>query len=180
MKNKNKKSYYKLKKEKKQRIMTIRKYIAIFLLLLATPAIIILNHASATQKELSEYITKQQEFSPKPPQIEPIAPDLTLYREVARKEAQITAYSEIDSCHTGFNCLMASGKPAYVGAIACPRNIKLGTVVMIDDKQYTCEDRVSLKYPERFDIFLGYGEQSYRDAINFGIQKKVVRIFKKE
>lgn len=64
--------------------------------------------------------------------------------EVAREfKAVITQYSYNDSCHNVRNgkCLMASGKPVYVGAAACPTTIKLGTKVIVDGITYTCEDR---------------------------------------
>jgi len=105
--------------------------------------------------------------------------EIDVYEVLDEFVAVVTAYSEIDSCHTGASCLMASGKKAYVGAIACPRNIKFGTRVLIDDKPYTCEDRVSTKYPERFDIFMGYGEKSYEKAIKYGKQNKEIKICKK-
>lgn len=58
-------------------------------------------------------------------------------------QAVITQYSRIDSCHTVKNgkCIMASGRPVYVGAAACPKFLDLGTRVKIDGKSYTCEDR---------------------------------------
>lgn len=89
--------------------------------------------------------------------------------------AEVTAYSEIDSCHHK-NCAMASGKRAYVGAVACPREIKLGTMVIIDNKPYICEDRTALTYNGRFDIFMGYGEDSYQKAKKYGIHEKDVKI----
>ena len=57
--------------------------------------------------------------------------------------AIVTQYSYADSCHNVVEgkCLMASGKPVYVGAVACPRNLKLGTEVQIDGSTYRCEDR---------------------------------------
>ena len=91
---------------------------------------------------------------------------------------QVTAYSELDSCHTGKSCLMASGKKAYIGAVACPREIKLGTKVIIDNTPYICEDRTSAQHNGRYDIFYGYGKESYKTALQFGVQSKEVRIFK--
>src|SRR3990167_4818389 len=46
-------------------------------------------------------------------------------------EMEVTAYSEYDSCHYE-DCVMASGKPAYVGAIACPRGVKIGSEAHLD------------------------------------------------
>ena len=82
---------------------------------------------------------------------------------------EVTAYSEIDSCHYA-NCIMASGKRAYIGAIACPRDIKLGTKIKIANKWYICEDRTALSLDGRFDIFMGYGKKAYNKAIKFGKQ----------
>lgn len=57
--------------------------------------------------------------------------------------AIVTQYSYADSCHNVVDgkCLMASGRPVYVGAVACPRYLALGTKVEIEDKIYRCEDR---------------------------------------
>jgi 3D (Asp-Asp-Asp) domain-containing protein len=90
--------------------------------------------------------------------------------------ATVTAYSEYDSCHTGSTCLMASGKKAYVGAIACPRKYKLGTRVVIDTTPYICEDRTATSVDGRFDIFYGYGQEAYDKAIQFGKQTKTITI----
>ena len=90
-------------------------------------------------------------------------------------EAIVTAYSEIDSCHYP-NCEMASGQKAYIGAIACPRNLELDTRVIIDNTPYICKDRTNKNLDGRFDIFLGYGKESYQEAKEFGIQKKQVQI----
>lgn len=90
--------------------------------------------------------------------------------------AKVTAYSEVDSCHYP-NCTMASNKRAYVGAIACPRSIKLGTKVNIEGLgDYTCEDRTAEKYDGRFDIFMGYKEEAHIKALAFGKQTKKIII----
>jgi len=94
-------------------------------------------------------------------------------------DAEVTNYSELDSCHTGKSCLMANGKKAHIGALACPRNLRLGTRVIIDNTPYVCEDRVSLKYPNRFDIFAGYGKASYLKALKYGKQVKEIAIYEK-
>lgn|SRR3990167_7422887 len=102
----------------------------------------------------------------------------TIYIENEPLETRImpiTAYSEIDSCHYE-NCLMASGKRAYVGAVACPRSWELGTKITINGKSYTCEDRYNANLPDRIDIFQGYGMESYKLAKEFGIKQEVVII----
>jgi len=97
---------------------------------------------------------------------------VTIIHEVT---TEVTAYSEFDSCHYE-NCAMASGKRAYIGAVACPRHIELATRVMIDGKTYTCEDRTAKRYDGRYDIFMGYGRESYDKAINYGIKTTNVYI----
>jgi 3D (Asp-Asp-Asp) domain-containing protein len=94
-----------------------------------------------------------------------------------RIEATITAYSEIDSCHYE-NCIMASGNRAYIGAVACPREIELYTTVVVDGTPFVCEDRTDIKYNGRFDIFMGYGQNSYDKAIKFGKQERKVQILR--
>lgn len=99
--------------------------------------------------------------------------------EIAREIhlATITAYSAIDSCHYA-NCITASGKPAYVGGVACPRKYRLGTKVRIGDEVYVCEDRTAKKYDGRFDIFMGYTASAHKKAIIFGLRKLEVEILK--
>ena len=92
--------------------------------------------------------------------------------------ATVTSYSSVHSCSTK-SCIMASGKSAYVGAVACPRKYKLGTKVKILGIVYTCEDRTARRFDGRFDIFQGYGKGAHKKAITWGIQvKKVIIIHK--
>lgn len=72
--------------------------------------------------------------------------------------------------------LMASGKEVYNGAIACPRKIPLGTNIIINNTKYICEDRLSLKYDNRFDIWM----KDCNDAIQFGKQKLPIIILQKQ
>ena len=96
--------------------------------------------------------------------------------EISSYVAVITAYSEYDSCHYP-GCPMASGTKAYIGAIACPRAYALGTKVEIEGMGvYTCEDRTATFVDGRFDIFTGYGQEAYNEAINFGKRSLKVKI----
>lgn len=90
-------------------------------------------------------------------------------------KARVTAYSEWDSCHYE-NCLMANGKPAQQGYVACPRKFSMGTRVQINDQEYVCGDRTAERFDGRFDIFMGYGQDSYVKAINFGVQEMGIRV----
>lgn len=90
--------------------------------------------------------------------------------------AEITAYSEIDSCHYE-GCPMANGVKAQVGYVACPRSMQHGTKVEIDGVKYECGDRTAKRFDGRFDIFMGYGQESYDKAIEFGIKEKEVLVY---
>jgi hypothetical protein len=94
-----------------------------------------------------------------------------------QENAPITRYSEIDSCHTGKSCLMANGVKAYVGAIACPRNIPFGTKFLINHEVYVCSDRTSARLDGRWDIFTGYGVEAYQQAKAFGLQRYDVYLY---
>lgn len=76
----------------------------------------------------------------------------------------VTAYTPKETCG---DCIMASTKYVYDGAVACPRDIEFGTKVKIFDKVYTCEDRTALRYNGRYDIFMW----DYYKAKEFGIKK---------
>ncbi len=53
---------------------------------------------------------------------------------------------------TGYK--MANGQYPFIGAAACPRNIKLESRIRIAGLgDYVCGDRTSRKYNGRFDIF---------------------------
>tara|TARA_Y100000310_G_scaffold69685_1_gene65233 strand:- start:555 stop:1001 length:447 start_codon:yes stop_codon:yes gene_type:complete len=88
--------------------------------------------------------------------------------------ATITGYSSSfdETDETPF--ITASGARTREGIIACPRNIEFGTEIIIDGKSYTCEDRLSLKYDNRFDVWFASKEK----AIEFGKQEKIVNILK--
>lgn len=91
--------------------------------------------------------------------------------------AHVTAYSGVESCHYA-GCPMASGKVAYVGAVACPSWYKLGTRVEILGEVYTCEDRTATRFDGRFDIFMGMTQEAYQKALRFGIKNLTVTILK--
>lgn len=90
--------------------------------------------------------------------------------------APVTAYTGVESCHNP-NCAMASGKRAYVGAVACPRSIPLGTRVEIGSLgTYICEDRTATYVDGRYDIFFGYTQEDYYAALEFGKQYMTITI----
>jgi 3D (Asp-Asp-Asp) domain-containing protein len=107
-----------------------------------------------------------------------IETDAGIKQKVEWFEMDITAYSEIDSCHYP-NCAMANGKRAEYGYVACPRNIKLGTQYQIRGLGYfVCGDRYAKRLGDRLDVFLGYGFNNYQRALDWGVQRMFVRIVK--
>lgn len=48
---------------------------------------------------------------------------------------------------------MANGVQPFVGAVACPRDVPLGTTAKIMDISFVCGDRTHKKYNGRFDLF---------------------------
>ena len=92
----------------------------------------------------------------------------------------VTRYSALDSCHyptPDGGCLMKSGKVAYPGAAACPRDLPVGTRIAINSEKYTCEDWYSTSLARRFDLWTGYDKQAHTDALKFGKQKLIITIY---
>jgi len=87
----------------------------------------------------------------------------------------VTGYSSIEGCNDS-ECIMANGKRAYVGAVACPRSWKQGTVVRFENREYECLDRLSMKYDNRIDVFFGYGNEAFKEARKFGKRSLEVEI----
>lgn len=90
--------------------------------------------------------------------------------------AKITGYSS-NPDETDSNPLrMANMKIVHKGAIACPRNLKFGTKVKIDNEIYICEDRTNKRIDGIFDIWFN----SKQEAYNWGHKIKIVEIIEKE
>jgi hypothetical protein len=73
------------------------------------------------------------------------------YHEI---RAMVTGYNTVPAQTDKTPCIAASGKNicGRRDAVACPRDIELGTVVEIRGATYTCEDRTARKFNDRFDI----------------------------
>lgn len=70
------------------------------------------------------------------------------------KVAEFSAYTASSDETDASPLIMASGKMVYVGAIACPRTVELGTRVEVRGVgSFVCEDRMNARYTEHFDIF---------------------------
>jgi hypothetical protein len=68
--------------------------------------------------------------------------------------AHVTGYNLVPEQTDETPCIGASGKNlcGAINTLACPRKYPLGTIVEIDSKFYTCEDRLSKKYDHRWDV----------------------------
>jgi 3D (Asp-Asp-Asp) domain-containing protein len=92
--------------------------------------------------------------------------------------AHVTWYNNASSCHNqdkSGKCIMANGKATHEGAVACPREIKLGTKVEINGKKYICSDRTAKKLNGRFDI---WSSENTKTLLKRGKQKMEIKIFK--
>jgi hypothetical protein len=66
----------------------------------------------------------------------------------------VTGYNTVPEQTDDTPCIAASGINicGRTDAVACPRQISLGTVLQIRGSLYVCEDRLAKKYDHRFDI----------------------------
>ena len=87
----------------------------------------------------------------------------------------ITAYCACTVC-CGKNArgITAAGtRPMQGRTVAAPRNVPLGTKVLIDGKPFTVEDRTARRFDGRWDIYF----ERHQDAKNFGVkQLKIERL----
>ena len=69
-------------------------------------------------------------------------------------ETYVTGYNTVAQQTDTAPCISASSANicGRRDAIACPRFLKLGTVVEVNGKRFVCEDRTAPKYNHRFDI----------------------------
>ena len=75
-------------------------------------------------------------------------------KEKEWKTSEFSAYTASVDETDSSPLVMASGKMVYVGAIACPRSIELGTKVEVRGMGiFTCEDRMNERYENHFDLF---------------------------
>lgn len=87
--------------------------------------------------------------------------------------AIITAYCACRiCCGPGPNPTASGTRPRPAHTIAAPRSVPFGTKVKIDGRIYTVEDRTSMRYDGRWDIFM----RSHRAAKQFGIQTNKIQI----
>ncbi len=90
--------------------------------------------------------------------------------------AVVTAYSSsVDETDKTPNINAAGARPK-LGSIACPSKYPFGTVIVIQGKEYRCDDRMAQKLQKEshFDVWL----PSKAEAIRFGRQLAIITIIK--
>ncbi len=93
-------------------------------------------------------------------------------------QATISFYDELSSCHypAKGGCLTASGKIAKYGMVAT-NLYPFGTKIKIEGLGvFTVEDRISKRYNNRIDVWVGYGKEANVKAKQMGLQNKRIEI----
>lgn len=89
------------------------------------------------------------------------------------QEVTLTAYTaSVEECGKA-DGITASGTKATQGRTIAADHLPFGTLVEIDGHLYTVEDRFGGGYTNKIDIYF----DNYRDAINFGRQQRVARVY---
>lgn len=92
------------------------------------------------------------------------------------RTAEFSAYTASVDETDASPLVMASGKMVYVGAIACPRAMKLGSRVEVRGLgEFVCEDRMNIRYENHFDIF----KISKAEALAFGRKSLEYKVIEK-
>lgn len=92
--------------------------------------------------------------------------------------AEVTQYtSSVEETDDTPN-LTASGEITGPGTIACPSRFKFGTIIQIEKRFYTCNDRMNKRYrnSDHFDIWT----EKREDALKFGRRKLLVFVIEKK
>lgn len=89
------------------------------------------------------------------------------------QEVTLTAYTaSVEECGKA-DGITASGTKATQGRTIAADHLPFGTHVEIDGRIYTVEDRFGGGYTDKIDIYF----DNYMDAINFGRQQRIVRVY---
>lgn len=93
--------------------------------------------------------------------------------------ATVTFFCGCVLCCSKQNKRTASGVKPVVGiTIAAPRNIPFGTKVMVLGQEYIVQDRLSRKYPRRWDIYVGSDKDAHKRAKELGKIVTTIKIYK--
>jgi len=86
---------------------------------------------------------------------------------------ELTAYTaSVEECGKA-DGITASGTKATQGRTIAADHLPFGTLVEIDGRLYTVEDRFGGGYTNKIDVYF----ENYADAIEFGRQQKIVRVY---
>lgn len=86
----------------------------------------------------------------------------------------ITAYTEAeDECGKN-DGITASGTKVKEGRTVAADHLPFGTIIKIDGKEYTVEDRFGAGYKNKIDIYMSTKEKCY----NFGKKEMEIEIIK--
>lgn len=89
------------------------------------------------------------------------------------QEVTLTAYTaSVEECGKA-DGITASGTKATQRRTIAADHLPFGTHVEIDGHIYTVEDRFGGGYTDKIDIYF----DNYMDAINFGRQQRIVRVY---
>jgi len=89
------------------------------------------------------------------------------------QDVTLTAYTaSVEECGKA-DGITASGTKATQGRTIAADHLPFGTLVEIDGHLYTVEDRFGGGYKNKIDIYF----DNYMDAINFGRQQRVVKVY---
>jgi 3D (Asp-Asp-Asp) domain-containing protein len=88
--------------------------------------------------------------------------------------ATITAYTSSPDETDADPFIAASGKRVHNRMAACPARYPFGTIVVINGREYRCEDRMNSRYrnQQRFDIWM----ETKDEARQWGIRTLEVKV----
>lgn len=135
--------------------MFYRKKIAFFFLLAATAIIPPAAKTTATYKAPEE-----------------------LPRSFQTIQGEVTKYSSEPGQTDDSPFITANGDHVGTGTIACPSRFAFGTEIEIDGQTYFCNDRMAERY--RAGNYFDVWTESTPDAIEWGRQKKEIRIYESD
>lgn len=74
--------------------------------------------------------------------------------------AEVTSYNSEPDQTDDTPFTTASGTTVHEGTAACPYEFPFGTRIQVEGKDYICEDRMSDRFPDRFDIWMESEQES--------------------
>jgi len=94
---------------------------------------------------------------------------------ITPSEATEAPYSDLTTVEVTSYCLqgtMSNGEQVHNGSVACPRDIELGTKVVLGGSEYECSDRTSIGNDGVYDIWMS----DCSDSITFGRKQLLVEV----